>query len=233
MGLLDLGIVVPGLIRALHACKSESAGCRTQCSTAGQPCRRHQGPWVSRKDFSRKCVVCCVPGSQSDTAVSPEATIVPLLNMLYLPHLQRGGRACRGRTAVAIGCSKVSHPVGQHAGSPGSSVFSLHHFCLESTLLQVASGPPGSGLRSMVTSLASEWMSSVPCQGLSSTSGLRFVPVSSDENKHPNGPGASRMHIEPLESAETTIHTARYGRLSRLQRAGIFYLVHARSAATT
>lgn len=125
LGLLDLGIVVPGLIRALHACKSESAGCRTQCSTAGQPCRRHQGPWVSRKDFSRKCVVCCVPGSQSDTAVSPEATIVPLLNMLYLPHLQRGGRACRGRTAVAIGCSKVSHPVGQHAGSPGSSVFSL------------------------------------------------------------------------------------------------------------
>lgn len=52
LGFLELGIVVLGLIHANHTCKNESAVCGTQCSTAVQPCCRHQGPWVFRKDFS-------------------------------------------------------------------------------------------------------------------------------------------------------------------------------------
>lgn len=85
----------------------------------------------------------------------------------------------------------------------------------------------------MVTLLiASEWMGAVPCQSLLSTFGLHFVRVSS-ESRHPDGPGASGMHIEPLVSVEKyNAHSPVWTALLAAKSRNL-YLVHTRSAATT
>lgn len=143
-------------------CKNESTMCRTQCSTALQPRGRHQGPGVSRKDFSLWKKVCVLSlgwvsvrthcpwcaESQSDTVLSPSAT-VPILSACCIDYTFRE-EAGSGRR-VTTGCSKVcpSLPARIPQDPPGSRVFCLLHFCLEPPLLHTT----GCRLWSVVTSL--------------------------------------------------------------------------------